>query len=870
MVRLPSSAINMPRFFIWFPVVVSMLMVMAVLVPTLSPTVAQYLHPLTVDSDPENMLLFDEPARVVHRQKKGTFEIYDLLVVGVVNDKNKNGVFNPDTLANIEDLTKFAKGIQWQDEDGKTQGVIASDLIAPSNVDNIEQGGRGAVKFNWLMEDAPINGEDARAVRSRAQNQPLLNGSLVSDDGQSVALYIPITSKGISYKVAEMLRERIATYKGSEKFFITGMPIAQDTFAVEMFEQMAISTPMAMMFIFALLWYFFRNITLVFSPLIVANLSVMITMGLMIAMGNDVHILTSMVPIFIMPIAVLDSIHILSEFYDRYPEFNDRKVAIKHVMQDLSMPMLYTTLTTCVGFASLALMPLPPLQVLGIYVAIGVLLAWFLTMTFIPAYIILMPENKFSGFGLKNTQLSKDASKIARFLPVIGITSIRYAKPILLFVIALSIVSAYGMMRLLPNDNPIKWFSESHELRKADKILNDNFAGSYMAYLSLSTENTLIDFDVYENQLKTQMQNSALPKIRQLAFSFPEKTKTSTSKDELLSALILFVENKVSTANSVDIPAWEDALGYLEKLLAEDETFKNPEMLRYISNLQDHLQKSGTIGKSNSIVEIIKTVHRELILGKESEYRIPDTSASVAQTLITFQNSHRPDDLWNFVTPDYREANIWIQLKSGDNQDMVRVEKLVLDYIEQNPPPIKLNSNWFGLTHLNVVWQDYMILGMIDAFTVTFVIILLMLIVLFRSVLWGLLAILPLTFSVTVLFGAVGFFWKLDASTSLFAAISLGLAVDYAIHFLSRTRKLRNNHTSWKETVKAVFDEPARAISRNVIVVGVGFLPLLLAPLIPYKIVGIMISSILIFAGFATLIILPAMITLFENKLFKK
>ena len=61
-------------------------------------------------------------------------------------------------------------------------------------------------------------------------------------------------------------------------------------------------------------------------------ISVMITMGFLIVTGKTVHIMSSMIPIFIMPIAVLDSIHILSEFFDRYQETKDRRKTILHVM----------------------------------------------------------------------------------------------------------------------------------------------------------------------------------------------------------------------------------------------------------------------------------------------------------------------------------------------------------------------------------------------------------------------------------------------------------------------------------------------------------------------------------------------------------
>ena len=101
------------------------------------------------------------------------------------------------------------------------------------------------------------------------------------------------------------------------------------------------------------------------------------------------------------------------------------------------------------------------------------------------------------------------------------------------------------------------------------------------------------------------------------------------------------------------------------------------------------------------------------------------------------------------------------------------------------------------------------------------------------------------------------------------SSLSLGLAVDYAIHFMARSRAIMDRHASWREALPEVFGEPARAIFRNVVVVGVGFTPLIVAPLTPYQTVGVFISMILLISGFASLVILPALITLCEKWLFK-
>jgi len=75
---------------------------------------------------------------------------------------------------------------------------------------------------------------------------------------------------------------------------------------------------------------------------------------------------------------------------------------------------------------------------------------------------------------------------------------------------------------------------------------------------------------------------------------------------------------------------------------------------------------------------------------------------------------------------------------------------------------------------------------------------------------------------------------------------------------------------SWEKAIGAMFEEPARAISRNVIVIAIGFTPLLASPLVPYNTVGIFLASIMAISGVATILILPALITNMERLLFRK
>lgn len=164
-----------------------------------------------------------------------------------------------------------------------------------------------------------------------------------------------------------------------------------------------------------------------------------------------------------------------------------------------------------------------------------------------------------------------------------------------------------------------------------------------------------------------------------------------------------------------------------------------------------------------------------------------------------------------------------------------------------------------------------MVWGMLRAFLGSFVVVLLMMTVLFRSPLWGLLSMIPLTLTIGLIYGVIGLIGKdYDMPVAVLSALTLGLAVDFAIHFLARARELYSAADGWEGTIGRVFAEPARAITRNVIVIAIGFTPLLAAPLVPYNTVGVFLAAILFLSGLATLMILPALLRLLEKPLFRR
>ncbi|MBW2214498.1 MAG: MMPL family transporter [Deltaproteobacteria bacterium] len=794
---------------------------------------------IQIDTDPENMLSEDDPARIFHNEAKEEFTLHDLIVVGVVNEVDPEGVFNPESLTRIHELNEQLKSID---------GVIARDVLGPSTMDNIEQAGPGTIRFEWLMEEAPKTPEEALAIKEAALRLPMLRGTIVSDDGESVALYVPIESKDQSHRISEEIRTIVDGFgDNADEFYITGLALV----------------------ILLLMWWFFRSFALVLSPMIVAMTTVTITMGALIASGFTVHIMSSMIPIFLMPIAVVDSVHLLSEFVDIYPKHGDRKTAIREVIGHLFAPMLYTSLTSAAGFLSLMLTPIPPVRVFGFFVALGIVLAFVLTILFVPAYIAALPEKRLTAL-LSSKRDASDGGLLGRAVEAVGARSLRFAKPILVVTVAAIAISGYGITKININDNPVRWFKESHEIRVADTVLNRELAGTYTAFLIMKQDTDAEREIVAAGDEALEGASDAI-RSQWEGLKADAESASKEEPDNVSDALIEATSDLAFDTSGEASEQWQGVQTALEEAQTRSKTFQNPEHLAYMERLQREAEALPLVGKTTSIADVVKTVYRELISGEEKDYRIPNTTEGVAQTLLQFQSSHRPNDLWHLVSPDYRESAVWMQLKSGDNQDMMSVKSDLDTFLAANPPPEGLRAEWAGLTYLNTVWQDEMVGGMLESLMGAFVIVFLMMVILFRSPVYGALAMIPLTITIVFTYGLIGLAGKdYDMPVAVLSSLTLGLSVDFAIHFLERARSIRRETGDWRETMALMFQEPGRAITRNAIVIAVGFLPLLGAPLVPYNTVGFLMAAIMAVSSVVTVVLLPSIMMQIQNWLSPK
>jgi len=153
--------------------------------------------------------------------------------------------------------------------------------------------------------------------------------------------------------------------------------------------------------------------------------------------------------------------------------------------------------------------------------------------------------------------------------------------------------------------------------------------------------------------------------------------------------------------------------------------------------------------------------------------------------------------------------------------------------------------------------------GTLLAFLSTLAVVVVLMVALFRSVRWALLGVIPVLWTVLVVYGTIGLVGKdYDAPIAILSTLVLGIGVDFAIHFVQRYRELAERHGPGPEAIAAFFQEPARALTRNAIIIAVGFTPLFLSPLVPYLVVGALLSSLMILSWLATILVLPSLVAL--------
>jgi len=310
--------------------------------------------------------------------------------------------------------------------------------------------------------------------------------------------------------------------------------------------------------------------------------------------------------------------------------------------------------------------------------------------------------------------------------------------------------------------------------------------------------------------------------------------------------------------------------GYLVVQSPNENIMKDPVILREIEGLQRTLEKDPLVGKTFSVIDYVKWINRALHNDDPSFYRIPESSQEVGQYLFLFGMSAKPSDLNNVVDYPFQKATIILQLKSWDAGVMKDVIARTEAYLATHPLPAGVTIKPAGIAYFNLVWNHEVLWGMLTSFLAGVALVLILLIVGTRSLLWGIVSFLPLLFTIAVIYGVVGLAGKdFDMPVAVLSTLSLGMAIDFAIHFVGRFRKRYREHPELQQCLIWTVARPGKGIFLNAILFALGFSVMIFADLTPYITVGVFMAAIMLLSSVMSVIYLPGLIQLFRRQLLK-
>lgn len=286
----------------------------------------------------------------------------------------------------------------------------------------------------------------------------------------------------------------------------------------------------------------------------------------------------------------------------------------------------------------------------------------------------------------------------------------------------------------------------------------------------------------------------------------------------------------------------------------------DPAVMGQIDRYETELKKHPAVGNVMSIAGIIREISKALNDKGDPYYNVvPDDRNALAQYLELYMMSGDPEDLERMVDFDFQRAQVMVRVNDGSHKALLSV----LEGIREQAGPGMTRIGGYGLITADLA--DLVVRGQVISLIVALGVVILLLAILFRSIPAGLIAALPLAFSMIILFGWMGYLGvKLDVATALLSSIMIGVGVDYTIHFLWRYKSEREKDMMPADAILKTLTTTGRGISFNALSVILGFCALPFSIFLPIKVFGFLVMVSIFTCLVGALIIIPALILVFR------
>lgn len=286
----------------------------------------------------------------------------------------------------------------------------------------------------------------------------------------------------------------------------------------------------------------------------------------------------------------------------------------------------------------------------------------------------------------------------------------------------------------------------------------------------------------------------------------------------------------------------------------------SPEVMKKMKFVQNFLDKQPDINNASSVVELIEEMNYCMGEGK----KIPDTRDKIANLWFLIEGDEL---LKQMVNQDKTEALIQAYMNNADTKRYHEVTDSLNAFL-QNLSDSECTFDSTGMPYIYSNLDDSLLKNLYQSLVISIILILICMVFLLRSLKGAFIGMLPLSFSIVVIFGFMGITGiALDIATILIAGITVGTGIDFTIHFISEYKKEILAGNTIPQAIDNTIKVSGRSIIINVITIIFGFIVLLFANLNPLVNFGILLSITMLFSGLGAVTLLPSMLSYFKLKL---
>ena len=788
-----------------------------------------HIKKLNIDASPDSLLLESDPDLKYYREVHRHYGTDEYIIVGF---RPKAEVLDEPTITLIENITSQFNEIEGvsgvaaisnvplllqQEEDKKTGQTKFANLLSPQvdlnkarqelttspiYVDNLvsKDLSTTAIKVDIEKNQELINLLQQKYVLLEKQESQSLNQNEILElETIRNNIYAERQLINKRYKdVLSSVRNIILNLKNKGDFYLAGAPLIGSDMKVFVVQDIKVFGFVIIVIMVFVLFLFFRRPAWIFLALICAVLNVLLVAGITALIGFQLTIISSNFVALLIIFSIALSIHVIIRYQEVQSSNPDESVdeKLKITLSQIITPCFYMVITSATAFFSLIVSDINPVIVFGYMMILGLFCAFLLTFTVLPSLIKLIEPKS------KHFKQDKSATFLENILTVI-VNNKALTIIILVGMFGLNIV---GISQLTVENRFIDYFKKTTDIYQGLELVDQELGGTVPLEVMLE----------------------AAPEIE-------EELDEEEEDDE-----------------------FGDYLAELEET-QDDFTVKsywyNRSGIKKINKIHDYLEGLPQVGKVLSLAsteEVFRTVnkgepledfHLSLVYSK-----VPN---NIKQVLIS-----------PYVSSDGSQARIVARIKDSDHT-LIRNELLKKIKSDLNQDFVK-NGEKVRITGISVLYNNVLqslFRSQILTLGTVFTCILIMLTVLFRSLKLAIIGTLPNIFTALFILGLMGVFGiPLDIMTITIAAITIGIGVDYAIHYIHRYKKEYVQSGDNFQAIHTSQTTVGKALYFTSITITLGFIILVLSNFVPSIYFGLLTSIAMLVALFATFSIIPLLL----------